>query len=179
MPLTPEPTPPTSELRAKAFSVKPSDLGLKEAETGKVWGFIMETGYPETLFSLVVFGEGTTSIYFGNGGGIIGAGEHASVRSAGTELLKVANQNLAQLKPVQAPKLPHVGEVTFYFRTHSGLFAATAQEELLGEGKHHLSPLFYLAHNVITAVRENTPERKMRSNNAFQPTPSRCALGRG
>jgi hypothetical protein len=120
----------------------------------------METGYPEALFSLVVFGEGTTSIYFGNGGGVIGAGEHAPVRAAAADLLKAANHNLSKLSPVQAPSLPHIGEVRFYFRTHSGLYAVSAEEEQLGEGKHQLSPLFYAAHNVITAVRENTPEPK-------------------
>lgn len=157
MTLTPEPLPPTSKLRTHAFSVRPSELGLNEAETGKVWGVIMETGYPEALFSLVVFGEGTTSIYFGNGGGIIGAGEHAPVRAAAAKLLTAAGDNLSKLMPVQAPTLPEIGEVKFYFRTHLGLYAASAQEDLLGEGKHQLSALFYLAHGVITAVRENTP----------------------
>jgi len=47
MPLTPEPLPPTSKLRANAFSVKPSELDLDEAKTGKVWGVIMETGTPK------------------------------------------------------------------------------------------------------------------------------------
>lgn len=157
MPLTPEPQPPTSELRARAFSVNAAELGLSEATTGAVWGVIMETGYAEALCSLVVFAEGTTSIYLGNGGGIIGAGEHAPVRAAAAELLKAANQNLSKLDPVQAPSLPHIGDVTFYFRTHSGLYAISAQEELLGGGKHPLSPLFYSAHNVMAAVRENTP----------------------
>lgn len=160
MPLAPKPEPPTSELRTKAFSVKASDLGLDEAQTGKVWGVIMETGYLEAMFSLVVFGESTTSIYFGNGGGIIGAGEHASVRQAAGSLLKAANANLLKLVPVQAPSLPHVGEVKFYFQTYAGLYTASAQEEILGNGKHQLSPLFYAAHAVITAVRENTPGRK-------------------
>ncbi len=160
MPLVPEPKPPVSELRGKAFSVKPSDLGLNESQTGKVWGVIMETGYPEALFSLVVFGEGSTSMYFGNGGGIIGAGEHPPVRQAAGKLLKAANSNLSDLTPVQSPALPRVGEVTFYFRTYSGLYSAGAREEDLGNGKHRLSPLFYAAHEVITAVRENTPERK-------------------
>lgn len=40
-----------------------------------------------------------------------------------------------------------------------GLYTASAQEDLLGAGKHRLSPLFYLAHGVITAVRQNTAER--------------------
>ena len=158
MPLTPEPVSPSSDLRDHSFSVTPSELELDEPTTGKVWGVIMETGYAEALFTLIVFADGCTSIYFGNGGGIIGAGEHAPVRAAAAELLKAANQNLSKLTFIQAPTLPQVGETKFYFRTHDGLYGASAPENSLGEGEHELSPLFYSAHDVIAAVRENTPE---------------------
>lgn len=73
------------------------------------WGVIMETGYSEALVSLVVFAEGTTSIYFGNGGGAIGAGEHQPVRAAGRKLLIQAAEHLSQLLPVASPVLPRVG----------------------------------------------------------------------
>ena len=158
MPIVPTLQPPSSEPRQQAFTVTPGQLGLSEKNTGPVWGVIMETGYSEALVSLVVFAEGTTSIYFGNGGGVIGAGEHQPVRAAGRKLLIQAAEHLSQLLPVASPVLPRVGEIRFYFFTYSGLRGASANEEVLGAGHHPLSIVFYAAHDVITQVRETSPK---------------------
>jgi hypothetical protein len=70
-------------LRERALAVAALELGLAPtAARPRVWGVVMETGHAEGGATLVVFAEGTTSLYFSNGGGIIGAGEHAIVRTA-------------------------------------------------------------------------------------------------
>ena len=72
-----------SGLREMVFSAKSEDLGLKAPPDGPaVWGLVMETGYPEAVMTLVALGDGTVSIYFSNGGGIIGLGEHPGPRQA-------------------------------------------------------------------------------------------------
>jgi len=56
-------------LRQHALTVSAADLGLgPTADRPQVWGVVMETGYPEAVATLVVLGEGTTSLYFSNGG---------------------------------------------------------------------------------------------------------------
>lgn len=122
-----------------------------------MWGVIMETGYPEAVATLVVLGDGTTSLYFSNGGGIIGAGEHEVVRAAGEVLLSSAEEYLDDFTVVTATPLPEVGQVRFYLRTFTGTLRAEAHEEDLGESRHKLSPVFHAAHSVIAAVRESTP----------------------
>lgn len=154
--LTPTPEGPSADLRSLAFTRTADELGLNENETGPVFGLIMETGYPKALVSLVVFAEGSTSIYFGNGGGIIGAGEHAPVRKAASELISTAATFVPEMKATKGPDLPAVGEVRFYLLTYSGLRSAAGIEEELGSGNHKLSPLFFAAHQVISAVRENS-----------------------
>jgi hypothetical protein len=85
-------------LRQHALTVSAADLGLgPTADRPQVWGVVMETGYPEAVATLVVLGEETTSLYFSNGGGVIGAGEHAAVRAAGEILLASAEQYLRWL----------------------------------------------------------------------------------
>ena len=118
----------------------------------------METGYPDAVATLVVLAEGSTSLYFSNGGGVIGAGEHEAVRVASESLLSTAETQQDHLEGVVATPLPEVGRVRFYLRTFAGTVGAEAKEEDLGTGRHILSPLFHSAHAVIAAIRESTPE---------------------
>lgn len=93
-----------------------SDLAPATA-LGRVWGVLMEIGYPEPVATLVALSDGTTSLYFSNGGGVIGAGEHGAVRDAASHLLTVANAHIANFEPTSATPLPTVGRVRFYLRT--------------------------------------------------------------
>jgi hypothetical protein len=45
--------------------------------------------------------------------------------------------------------------VSFFILTYSGVYIAEAPEADLGEERHHLSPLFYKCHEVITVLRES------------------------
>ena len=146
-------------LRQHALTVSAAELGLgPTADRPQVWGVVMETGYPEAVATLVVLGEGTTSLYFSNGGGVIGAGEHAAVRAAGQIVLASAEQYLDGFTVTAATPLPGVGQVRFYLRTFTGTLSAEANEQDLGERRHKLSPLFHAAHSVIAAIREATPD---------------------
>ncbi len=147
-------------LRERALTVPAADLGLVPAPSRPhVWGVLMETGYPEAVATLVVLADGTTSLYFSSGGGIIGAGEHDSVRTASDVFLSAAEESVVDFAKTGATPLPQVGRVTFYVRTFEGPVGAEASERDLGEGRHTLSPLFHAGHAVITAIRESTPSR--------------------
>ena len=78
----------SADLRAMIFNLDPAEIGLtRENFDYPVWGIVMETGFPDGSFTLVSLAEGTTSLYFSNGGGIIGGGEHESVRQAASYFL--------------------------------------------------------------------------------------------
>jgi len=114
----------------------------------------METGYPEAVASLVAFADGSVSLYFSNGGGVIGAGGHQVVRDAADGFLEAAEACCSQLQAAPDAPLPATGRTRFYVRTFAGTVTAEVDEQELGEGHHSLSPLFYAAHEVITRVRE-------------------------
>jgi len=118
---------------------------------------LMETGYPGAVVSLVAIADGTTSLYFSNGGGVIGAGTHDAVRAASARLLEAAAASAEQMAPAASCPLPALGQVRFHLLTAGGIRAAEAPEQDLGHNRHPLSPLFHLAHAVIAAVREHTP----------------------
>jgi hypothetical protein len=146
-----------SELRARALSAKPADLGLSQTEyAATIWGVLMETGLPDgAAYTLVVLADGSTSLYFSTGGGVIGAGAHARVRAASTALLHEASQVRASARSTTSTPLPKPGQVVFYLLAANGTLAYGAAEESLGAGKDQFSPLFFAGHAVIAEVRKS------------------------
>lgn len=72
-----------TELRNMAFSITPYQINLKLENDNDVFAVFMETGYPEAAMSPRCIRDGSISIYFTNGGGMIGIGEHEAARNEG------------------------------------------------------------------------------------------------
>lgn len=156
----PKPPEVTHDLRDQALTISPGELGVASGPGHvRVWAVLMETGYAEAVVSLVCLADGTTSLYFSNGGGVIGGGQHKHVRDAADKLIALVDARSDELEVTQSYPMPAVGRVRFYARTFDGGRTAEADEQDLGRGRHALSPLFHAAHAVIAAVRESTPPR--------------------
>lgn len=140
-----------AKLRRQVLDLTPDQLG--DAAEAPLLALLMETGYPEAVATLVAVADGTTSLYFSNGGGMIGAGEHAPVREANRGFLETALSFLAQLPEMSGPAPPSQGVTQFVAVTPEGLRGAAAPEEELGGGRHSLSELFYAGQDVITQMR--------------------------
>lgn len=118
-----------------------------------ILALLMETGYPEAVATLVAVVDGTTSLYFSNGGGIIGAGEHPTVADVSRRWLEAGPTVLPALAEVADPPLPETGMTQFVAVTPHDLRSAVAVEDDLGNNRHALSPFFYAAQDVITQIR--------------------------
>ena len=140
-------------LRNQALSLEPGQIGLNLDTSNPVFGILMDTGYKDAVVTLSVMGEGSVSLYFSNGGGIIGLGEHEGPRRAGLSLLSFANQFKNHLKPTKEFPLPIEGYTTFYILTIKGVITSSAKEADLGNNRLPLSPLFHKAQEVITEAR--------------------------
>ena len=155
----PDPAQVAMQLRSAAISMKAAELGLSpSADLPHVWGALMETGHPQAVASLAVFAEGTTSLYFSTGGGVIGGGKHENVRTASRAFLENAEANLARLSMAASTPLPARGKVRFYVHTFEGLLTGEADEQELGLGRLPLSVLFLAGQAVITEVRQSVGE---------------------
>ena len=142
------------QLRAQALTRSAQELGVAPGpQHPNVFGILMETGYPEAVATLVVFVEGSTSLYFSSGGGVIGAGEYESVRATHGPFFAEAEARLGLFAKAEETPLPAAGRVRFCLRTFQGTLTAEADEDDLGEMRHELSGLFHAGHDVITAVR--------------------------
>lgn len=148
--------PVTGELREMALGLRAKDIGVTPALFHqRAWGALMETGIQEGYYTLVVLADGTTSLYFSTGGGIIGAGEHSNVREASEQFIGLANRLLDSSAPARSTPPPKNGETVFYFLTFDGVRTYSAPEIELGEERDTLSPLFHAGHAIIAAARKH------------------------
>ena len=149
-----------AEMRERMLSLTLVDLGLTGLPEGRqVLGMLMETGVEDAAYSLVSTADGAVSLYFSNGGGTIGAGEHETVRTAAAEFLDFGEHFLVHAAPASGTPLPEDGQVIFYFVTPRGVLYYSAAEVELGEERDPLTPLFFAAHAVISEVRALDEQR--------------------
>ena len=148
------------KLRNKVFTIDPSQIGLQSDQSYPVFGVLMETGYKDAVATLSAIGDGTVSLYFSNGGGIIGLGEHQQPRDTCFSYISLANELISQLQPTKKFPIPEEGRIIFYFLTINGVLMANAKENDLIKNLLPLSPLYHKAHEVITEARLVDEKRK-------------------
>lgn len=146
------------EMRKKILQGSLTEFGIDAKSIRKnVWGALMEWGFPEGAATVVCLCDGTTSLYMGRGGGIIGGQGHESVRAAGGKFLDLAGDNVHGMSKAETFPMPENGRARFYIMTSSGVFFADEDMRTLGEGKHQLSPLFHAGNDVISQLRQTMP----------------------
>jgi hypothetical protein len=89
-------------LREQVFAVDPLTIGIENDGSRNIYGMIMETGYEDAVVSLIAVGDGTVSIYFSTGGGILGIGEHDKPRQVCFRYLNEAESYLKYAQPHQS-----------------------------------------------------------------------------
>lgn len=144
-------------LRDQVLQVKPDAIGLQDVDQSIVFAVLMETGYPEAVATLVAVADGTASLYFSNGGGIIGGGEHEPVRKVSSEFVTLAQDFVSQSSLSETFPLPTKGNVRCYLVTGGGVYMFDGAEDDLGNERHPCSPLFLKGHELIAAIREHAP----------------------
>jgi hypothetical protein len=147
-----------NDLRNRALNVTLSELGLTADPNAPVHAVVMETGDSGSVATFACLGDGTVSLYLSTGGGVIGGGQHESVRSACFEMLSITNEYaqdfIAACERVSTFPLPGDGEVFFYLVTAVGVYQAQCKEDALTEQRDPFSSLFNNCHAVMTEVRE-------------------------
>jgi len=142
------------QLRQQALTVTAVDLNLEPTPARPdVWGVLMELGFRDAVATLTAFADGSASLYISSGGGVIGAGEHTPVREEAGRFLDMVQQHLAEFTSSEGTPVPREGRVRFYVRTFQGTLTAEADEGLLGNRLHTLSPVFHAGHAVLTQIR--------------------------
>jgi len=140
-------------LRNQIFSLTMDQITSLLEPSSPLIGVLMESGYKDAVVTLVAIADGTVSLYFSNGGGMIGLGEYETVTNASIDFLSSANRFISHTQPTTNYPLPSKGHTNFYFITINRTLFATAKESDLEHNRHPLSPLFLKAHSVISQSR--------------------------
>ena len=142
------------KLRGQIIALTPEQLKLAPtADLPHVWAAFMEMSVSDSVASLLASAEGTSSLYFGTGGGIIGAGKHPQVRAVNHEFLVALEAALSSLPPVTEFALPGPGRIRFAVLTYEGKRGADVSEDELKAGTHPLSASFTAGHKLIAYLR--------------------------
>ena len=148
-------------MRKQVLELKADHLGLDN--NNLIICVLMETGYPEAVATLVAVADGSASLYFSNGGGIIGAGEHPQGKEASLNLVQSAKKYLKYAVPNNEYPLPKKNNTRFYFVTKEGVMTMEAKEDDLGNNRHKLSPLFHQAQDLIYVIQMIEKEKENKS----------------
>jgi hypothetical protein len=144
-----------ARMRRQMLTVSADSAGVAQAAAGgHVWALLMDVGVPEGAASLLTFADGSTSLYFSTGGGVIGAGGHETVRRASAAFLDAAQGLQAGMTPAPADfPLPGDGRVRFYLRVGTDVVTAEADMEALSSRSHPLHGLFMAGIDLHQEVR--------------------------
>jgi hypothetical protein len=140
-------------LRRNVLTLDPTTVGITANEDNPVWGFVMDMGRDNGCATLVAIADGTVSMYFSGGGGVIGLGEQEGPRNAAHALLTAAKDYLVHFSPAKEFALPKNNMVNMFLLTNGGVLAAAELENNLGYYRSPISPLFHAAHALITQIR--------------------------
>jgi len=108
------------------LGLTPDRLGDGVPSDTPILALLMEIGDDTAVARLVAVADGTTSLYFSSGGGILGAGEVPAVAAASRRFLEVARGFLSALAPIVDPGLPAAGVTQFVAVARDGLRRAPA-----------------------------------------------------
>lgn len=121
----------------------------------------MDWNVGTAVVTLMAAGDGSVSLYFENGGGIIGAGAHEQVRVPALAFRQAMLDRAADLEPAREYPLPGPQQVIFWLLTAqetrgSGPIAVSD----LMRADHVLGRVGALAQATISALRELYPGAK-------------------
>lgn len=153
--MTTEQTQP--DLRNTAFKTKSKDfLGADGTHEDAIWGIIMEISYPEGSLSLLSRVDGTASLFFSNGGGVIGSEEHEHIAGLSSAIASGSGVFFSEYaEPTKDFPLPEAENVQFFFMSDSQILkTGEFSENDLGEDLLPLSPLFHAMHMLIAQIQE-------------------------
>jgi hypothetical protein len=150
----PEPAEIYLGLRNRILHTDPAEVGLQPSGSlPHVWGFVMDWGVGRNVATLVCVADGTTSLYFSNGGARLGGGQLPQVASASLAVLGVLERFVHDMPRSTDDGLPGPGGVVLRALTYDGVRAVETDERTLRASKHPLWTVYAAAQDVITELR--------------------------
>ena len=144
-------------LRQLELDTKPEDIGVTVDNNEQIYAAVVDLPLTNGIATLVCFFDGIVSLYYQNGGGMIGIGQkYEEVKKAGMSFLFSAGQTLQFIKPSQNFNLPTNNIVSVYLKAKENTYKAEINMSNIQSQEKHLQFLNFLIQNVLNKIRENS-----------------------
>lgn len=144
-------------LRQNALGARPQDIGVALDDDTHVYGAVVDMAIGDHMATLACFEDLTTSIYFENGGGMLGLGQrYEAVAKVNLEFLSSAGKVLRLLPIASDFDLPPKHHHNIYLLAEKGVYKAQLSIEAFDTCPEEVRFLFYLYQKVLDTVREHT-----------------------
>lgn len=151
-------------LRNQVFDLSSEDLVLSKPDNDRsVRCLLFEMGRPKAVVSLLAHSDGTVSLYFSNGGGILGLGQHEGPRRVSQELLQMVPHFLSEFNPTSDSSIPIPGRSKLYVFTSDQVLVLDSVEDTSENDRLSQSPLYGKAQELINEIRIVDEHRKKES----------------
>jgi hypothetical protein len=146
-------------LRNLAFSCTPDKIGVTLDEDNQVYGAVIDMAISDNrIATMAFFIDGSASLYFSNGGGILGSGQHDSVKKIVGSFLISVHQVLPIMRLTKDFNAkPRDNHHIFYLFTRVGIYTYDMDINKYKETKE-TNFLFTVSQMVLTEIR-NTNEK--------------------
>ncbi|MEZ6010002.1 MAG: hypothetical protein R3F05_19885 [Planctomycetota bacterium] len=152
-PTTPDELPGIG-LRLQALGLDPSELGFAPDEAfPQVYGVLTEWDLGGAVATVMSLRDGTASLYTTSAFGILGGGEHESVRLAAVRHVHVAGDYLPQAVATTDRQHAAGDEVRYWLLTYDGVHLVRGSMAALRSGGDPTRALFVAAQYVLTELR--------------------------
>jgi hypothetical protein len=139
-------------LRGRLFLTDPKTMGVSPDGEDRFWGIVVDIGAENGVVTLAVLRDGSISLYFSNGGYLIGLGQHDELHDKAEAVLTLAEQFTLEGPDADRDSLPSDGETRFNFLGINGARAVELEDGELEDPMHPLSPLYTAVHDLLAAA---------------------------
>lgn len=150
-------------LRNLALNISPDELGVKLDKDDQVYGAVVDMDINGNVATMACLIDGTASLYFSTGGGILGSGQHESVHKAVVSYLVSIHQVLHIMNLTNNfDAKPQPNHHVFYLLTRTGVYMFDLDINDDNKSKE-AQYLFALSQMVLNEIRK-VNDKKTPSN---------------
>ena len=114
-----------NDMRKMAFNTKPEDIGVKLTNNKQVYAGIIDMNINNTIATLVMFFDGTVSLYYSNDRADIGLGQNPIIKKNAMTFLVNTGQCLENMVKVEAFEVLNDKDIHVYLKTSAGVYSST------------------------------------------------------
>lgn len=145
-------------LRQQILNLKPESFEDQMEQMGfDIYAAVVDMDMGTAVVTLACVIDGTTSLYYSNGGGLLGSGQkYEVVRNATFAFLHSAEQVVNMLAPAKDYDLPKEHKHSVYLLTKQGVFKEEYDMNQISNYSREKQFLNFLYQNVLKVLGENT-----------------------